>query len=87
MPTPHHSSIIMTLTKFNITPDQRQELCEKYAVLSIETMDYDDMQQILVDQIFAEVNKYSTPKLIQHIIDYFGEETLESLLGGAHHGE
>ena len=77
----------MTLTKFNITQDQRQELCEKYAVLSIETMDYDDMQQILVDKIFEEVNKYSTPKLIQHIIDYCGEETLEDLLGGAHHGE
>lgn len=87
MPTPTYSIIIMTLTKFNITPDQRKELCEQYAVLSMETMDYDDMQQILVDQIFAEVNKYSTPKLIQHIIDYFGEETLESLLGGVHHGE
>jgi hypothetical protein len=77
----------MTLTKFNITPDQRKELCEQYAVLSMETMDYDDMQQILVDKIFEEVNKYSTPKLIQHIIDYCGEETLERLLGGVHHGE
>ena len=77
----------MTLTKFNITPDQRQELCEKYAIMSIEVMDYDDMQQILVDKIFEEVNKYSTPKLVQHIIDYYGGETLEDLLGGAHHGE
>ena len=87
MPTPTYSIIIMTLTKFNITSEQRKELCEQYAVLSTESMSVEDMQQILVDQIFDEVNKYSTPKLVEHIIDYFGEETLEDLLGGVHHGE
>ena len=77
----------MTLTKFNITPKQRKELCKRYDVLSIEEMDYDDMKEILVDKICEELYKYSTPQLVQHIIDYYGEETLEELLGGAHHGE
>ena len=70
----------MTLTKFNITPDQRKELCKRYAVLSIEEMDYDDMKEILVDKICEELDKYSTPQLVQHIIDYNSEETCERLV-------
>ncbi len=77
----------MTLTKIQLTPSQTKELARQYTTLYVDSMDYKTMERIVEDMVYDDVKDYDSVTLVSRIRDEFGDETLEDLLGGAHHGE
>ena len=74
---------IMTMTQENIIDrnEQLSILKDNYAELIVDGLDHKDMYRIVFDYLRTEIDFATEGEIKEEIVDVYGEETWEGLIG------
>lgn len=70
------------MTDSKLTPTQLDQLKLNYAEMIVEGMDMDSLITFAVESIEKNLKDWDEDDIKEEVLDYYGDETLESLMEG-----